>query len=318
MKFLYIFIGVFAVFSVLAEEVSVEALEQEKPLVFSVKERLINGEEASSEESEDVQLNPPSLQHFENLVRDRELDILIVLDNSKSMNPIINHQLAYRMKSFIDPFIHLSDLRLAVLAADVKRGPVKLINLEKEGQMLAHKNFMHSRLSGSFEKGEPLDRKVFIDTMVRQKEDGCSLPPFCGGMNERPLLALYNYLLLPSEESFIREDARTLAVVVFTDNKDGSDKNAQDIIDAFNSMYGDHKKLKIYTVTITSSLCQKEVVEAQGLYSEGQSAPRVTECAKKTGGESFDICLPSYEAVSQKIISDHIQHSLEVSSSSSF
>lgn len=297
--------------SIEEQDIAAKPPSTESLLKSSVEEELAHLEPV--EEIEDVRVEEPvNLEEFSEGVFEEavvlqepeilkpQLEVLIVIDNSGSMRFILRG-IGRKMQDFKE-ILNPLDYRIAFLSARVNPNQEKhLMNLEYRGQIVTEQNFL----------SPDMDNQILIDTLVRGKKDKCDRPPYCGGRSERSLRALETYFFSVNKENFIREESEGVAVVIITDNnenrisKQEPATSAEDVVSIFHQRYP-NKNFKAYTLTILDEACQREIRRKQILYREGHFAPDVVELARWTGGESFSLCLPSYQEVAEQIVNDFI------------
>ena len=228
----------------------------------------------------------------QNVHEQKEVDILLTVDNSYSMYE--NHlSLGYRFGDLFSNDLQSVDWQMAFISScfGVKgriSRPSIFYNLRNaEGDMDGH----HILSSESTNPGE-----IFLNTISSQQGGSCSQSEFGG---------IFNMINSPEThpEGFFREDA-LLAVVIVTDDKDSTDITTSNIITSVKTAFGEFKLFTVYGLTVTPDL--GECID-QG---EPNVNYKVEDLIQKTGGIPGNICAEDYSPIMEKIGS-HIEKTLE-------
>ena len=259
----------------------------------------------TAEETQSIEQTPQEEQVSKISKATNKLDILMVIDNSASMNSLLKSN-NIRFDGFIDNFKKLN-WRIAFLDSDPeKNGNKKLMELELDGSMVLSRRYItkHTRKN----------QQIFIDTITRNNKPPCLFSPGCGSPVERTMTSLSQYLAFSEEPEtgshFLRDDA-SLAVVIMTDNKENE---SQDQLTTANLFLHDldesfkDKGFTVYSITALSSECQQQLRRRGEPSSlEANFAPEITSLASQTDGANISLCSPSYSIVGNSITQDHLK-----------
>ena len=211
----------------------------------------------------------------------KEVDILMVIDNSGSMND--NHtNLGQRFGDLFNNNLQRVDWQMAFISTCFKEND-SFYNLKGISGN-------HQIISSQLEDPE----SVFRSTISSKQGGGCSLTEFKG---------VLNVINSPGShpEGFFRKDA-LLAIVIVTDDTDTTDVTALDIITAARDTFGQSKQFTTYGL----------IVEPGGVMCDNREPAvnyKVADLAHRTGGITGSICAEDYSPIMADI-GTHIERTL--------
>ncbi len=218
----------------------------------------------------------------------KEVDILMVIDNSGSMND--NHtNLGQRFGNLFNSNLQRVDWQMAFISSAFGVGvgwPKIFYNLLNNNMGLVGNKILSPQL------GNPGD--VFLNTISSRQGGGHSITEFEG---------ILNMINSPEThpEGFFRENA-LLAIVVVTDDTDTTNVRASDIITAVKNNFGEFKQFAAYGLIV-----EPGDVECNG--REPNVNYKVADLAEKTGGITGSICATDYSSIMADI-GTHIEEIL--------
>ena len=238
------------------------------------------------------------------------VDILFIMDSSKAMSSFLRREnIENKFMSFL-PEIQALDWRIIVTNTRYSK-PKGLVGIfRKDGlnggalslqnrEVIMDRKYLDSTVADYEE--------VFLDTISKEKGDGCQLPPGCSGRNEQPLKALRSSFLL--NQDWTRRDADFVAVIVSsTDESKMEGTTAAELVDSvvmeFEEVYGEEKRLFVFSIIVEpeDTSCQDLQRSQQGFFKEAKFGTIITEMAKKIGGGNFSICSKDFSVVSKAIV----------------
>ncbi len=233
------------------------------------------------------------------------VDILFIVDNTKTMRPIwknITTRLNDSGGKFFLDYLNELDWKIAFLSsAPSPQSEFSFMSLEHNDVILTNKKFIS--------KGNDDVEKIFLDTLTYT--DTCVFPPFCGHRVERPLRVLHDFFDGGNSGGFLREQA-DLEVIIITDTKEnkyklGSNKIAiipDNVLNKFNTMKEakqnfDEKKLTVHAATVLNHDC-KDIMES-GIFRDADFAPSIVSLVTKTNGLSISVCSSNYNSIARAI-----------------
>ena len=281
------------------------------PVQFSF-ESLSEAELASLEENfdggEGVNLNGVIYESFEITEVKTKIDILFVLDVSRSMRENLS-KLGESMDSLLSR-IRNFDWQMAFTTAD--HGDHMRVEgrvgeerwRDYKGSLPHFGRFMKLENHGNVLEQQILDKKtpsynrIFRDTLTLNSTRNCNdgLPPYCQGGHEQPLRSLKAALERDENRGFFRKDADFIAIVITNEDERIEDPKrattAQEVRDVFYSIHENRNK-DFYGFGI--------IVESEDCYSrnnngstKGEYSKRVSELAEMTRGRNVSICQSDY------------------------
>ena len=265
---------------------------------YSTEQSLITEEDGVRCDKEDC----TAVETFNMEASEIEVNIIFVLDVSTSMKKNLE-KLGSSMRSFLS---HIKDFKwsMSFTTADhgdhVRRsGRVseqdaddysgdhphfgRLMQLEYRGKLIPdtilHKN------------NEFLDA-LFYDTLTLNRENTCSLPPFCQGDHEQPLRSLKAAIEIRENQDFFTSD-NVVAMIITNEDERDEDKSkattAKEVLQSFNSNFPD-KNLYGFGISIQDESCYK----SQKSKSKVAYGDYVQELAQITQGYNVSICESDY------------------------
>ncbi len=254
-----------------------------------------------------------TMTEYFNISERDQLEILLVLDASKSMDKNLK-KLGANISSLLQ---HISDKdwRMAFITADhgdhrnvrfsadswenyigseARFG--RFMNLEKDGVILDQ--MILTRNDSDYQN-------IFEDTLTRKKSSHCSLPPYCQGKTEQPLRALKSALhrYQANEEevvNFFQDNVDTVAIIITDeDERTGDAENAttaEQVIQEYNNIFSNRKKrLFGFSISIQTKDCyKKERSQVFGFGSTAAYGRIVGRLAELTDGENVSLCENDY------------------------
>ena len=208
----------------------------------------------------------------------KEVDILMAIDNSGSMGD--NHtNLGQRFGNLFNDNLQRIDWQMAFISTCFGWGnSYPKIFYDLRG--LADTN--HQILSPQL--ANPGD--IFLNTISSGQGGGCSTTDFAGILN-----------MINSPEThpqgLFRSDA-LLAIVIVTDDTDGTDVRASDIITAVENNFGQFKQFATYGLIVEPGDIACNSREPNVNY-------KVADLAEKTGGITGSICAEDYSSIMDDI-----------------
>ena len=242
-----------------------------------------------------------------------DLEFFLVVDASSSMSPNLK-KLGVNISSLL---YHISAVnwRMAFINADHGdhnglsrltadkwqdyKGELprfgQLMELEKEGRLL--NQFV-------LQSGEKDYKKIFKDTLTRNKNGSCHLPPGCQGSTEQPLRSLKAALERyeageKHHKDFFRAHTDTVVIIITDeDERRGNEKQAttaEEVLQTYESVFkGQKKRLFGFSISIQGEKCYKKEAR-RGLFgSAAQYGQIIGRLADLTGGKNVSICEKDY------------------------
>ena len=217
----------------------------------------------------------------------KEVDILMVIDNSGSMSA--NHKnLGKRFGNLFNNNLQRVDWQMAFISSCFGVYGNSEIFYDLKGI-----SDIHHVLSPQLDNPE----NIFRNTISSKQGGGCSTTEFKGILN----------MINSSEthpEGFFRSDA-LLAVVIVTDEKDNTGIRALDIITAVQNNFGQFKPFITYGLIVEPGdvVCDRQ---------EPDVHYKVDDLVQKTGGITGSICATDYSPIMADI-GTHIERTLAYS-----
>ena len=213
----------------------------------------------------------------------KEVDILMVIDNSGSMND--NHRnLGQRFGNLFNDNLQRVDWQMAFISSCF--GGRSEIFYDLQGVS----DGTHHVLSPQLENPE----NIFRNTISSKQGGGCSTTEFEGILN-----------MINSPEThpqgFFRPDA-LLAVVIVTDDKDTTNTTSSDIITAVQDTFGQFKLFTAYGLIVLPGDVMCNTREPNVNY-------KTEDLVQKTGGITGSICAEDYSPIMADI-GAHIEKTL--------
>ncbi|MBT4761567.1 MAG: hypothetical protein HOO06_07725 [Bdellovibrionaceae bacterium] len=240
---------------------------------------------------------PPVLEklsdHFVQEDYEAKLDVLVVVDNSTSMEAE-QTKLGSRMEKFTAQLKDI-DWNLGITTTDVSKSSPHGIR----GSLVKFKGTKNR----SINKKTKDFKKLFLNTVQREETSDCD-PADCPSSRERPLGASIMAMDKSNGDNkgFFRDEA-DLAIVILSDEDEtesswgGSKTKPSDVINKFKSKWPE-KDLTAYAVVIQpgDSACLKSQETGEGVY-----ANIITDFTEVTGGTTSSICDTDYGSGLKKI-----------------
>ena len=216
----------------------------------------------------------------------KEVDILMVIDNSGSMNN--NHKnLGQRFGNLFNDNLQRVDWQMAFISScfGTTNNPEVFYNLRGVSDNT------QQIISPELENPE----NAFQNTISSKQGGACSVTEFEG---------ILNMINSPEThpEGFFRQDA-LLAIVIVTDERDNTDVTSSDIITAVEDNFGQLKQFTTYGL----------IVEPGDVMCDNQEPDvhyKVDQLVQKTGGITGSICAEDYSPIMTNI-GNHIERTLE-------
>ena len=211
-----------------------------------------------------------------------QLDVLIVVDNSRSMSEE-QEKMGKNMKNFLSHLEGL-DWRVGIVTTDehsLSYGGGVLLPIEKNLSNGSKIRFIHPKTENYEEK--------FLNTIQREE---------WGSSQEKPFKAIKLAFEKSANENqgFFRENAN-LAIVILSDEDDHSYKvSAHDILSAFKEFISKHKTLSVHGVIVEPEDIYCQLEQAGGSYRTWFSADKIHDFILETGGLSISICNKDYSS----------------------
>ena len=254
-----------------------------------------------------------TITEYFNISERAQLEILLVLDVSKSMDQNLK-KLGANISSLLQ---HISDKnwRMAFITADhgdhknvrfstdrwenyigSKPRFGQFMNLEKDGKILDQRILT---------KNNPNYQSIFEDTLTRKKSTQCSLPPYCQGNTEQPLRALkstFHRYQANEEEvvNFFQDNVDTIAIIITDeDERIGDTDNAttaEQVRQEYNNTFaGKKKRLFGFSISIQDQECYKKERSGFFVFSSAATYGRIVgRFAELTNGKNFSLCERNY------------------------
>ena len=218
----------------------------------------------------------------------REVDILMVIDNSGSMSD--NHKnLGKRFGHLFNDDLQRVDWQMAFISSCFGIGGYSKDFYNLKGLS----DNTHQILSSQFENSED----IFLNTISSKQHGGCSTSELQG---------VLNMINSPRKhpEGFFRTGA-LLAIVIVTDDTDITGVVSSDIVTAVKDTFGQFKLFTAYGLIVEPGDVRCDNKEPQVNY-------KVDELARKTGGITGSICANDYSPIMTDI-GNHIEKTLSYS-----
>ena len=211
----------------------------------------------------------------QSLHEQREVDILMVIDNSGSMSE--NHQnLGQRFGNLFNSNLQRVDWQMAFISScfGVNNNKVFYNLREVDGTQ----QILSSQLASP--------GNIFLNTVSSKQGGGCSVTEFEG---------ILNMINSPEThpEGFFRSDA-LLAIVIITDERDATDVKALDIITAVQDNFGQSKQFAAYGLIVEPGDVACDLQEPDVHY-------KVDDLVQRTGGVTGSICATDYSNIMAEI-----------------
>ena len=272
-----------------------------------------------------------SITEYFNISERNELEILLVLDASKSMDKDLK-KLGANISSLLQ-YISDKNWRMAFITAD--HGDHRSVRFSSDrwedyiGSEAKFGQFMNLEQDGTvldrviLTGDEPGYKNIFEDTLTRKKSNHCSLPPYCHGKTEQPLRALKTTIqrYQASEEpyvSFFQDNVDTIAIIITDeDERTGDTDNAttaEEVIQEYQDVFADKKKrLFGFSISIQDEDCYKK--ERSRFFGFGSTAAYgriIGRLAELTDGKNVSLCEGDYGNSLEEIshITRKLVHSL--------
>lgn len=253
-------------------------------------------------------------QSFDQLTQAREIDLLVVVDNSRSMRAD-QEKLGREFANFVSGVSH-ADYRIGVITTDVnspgfENAPGYWGNLDRVNE--TGRNYIS--------KADSNPEELFSNLINRQETIDCtpSTPQeLCPSFDERPLHAIR--LALDKRDGqnagFFRTGA-DLAVVIITDEDEtagpgGVFYNAGDLIRYVEDQFSGRKRVLGFSIAIQDqdiACFNEQALDTVSGASAVSYGVRVGEFATLTGGFNVNICNQNFGR-DLSSISDYVQQEL--------
>ena len=239
------------------------------------------------------------------------VDILFIIDSSPAMALFLREENMHnKFKSFL---LNIQALDWRMIFTNTQyskpRGLAGIFRVDglnggalnlQHGEEIMDRKYLDSTVANY--------ENVFLDTISKDKGDGCQLPPGCSGRNEQPLKALRSSFLLNQE--WTRRGAKNFVAVIIssTDESKMEGTTAEELVDSvvmeFESAYGKDKRLFVFSIIILpeDESCKDLQRSQQGKLKEARFGVTIAEMAKKIGGGNFSICSKDFSVVSKAIV----------------
>ena len=248
-------------------------------------------------------------QSFSQNDRANKVDILIVDDNSESMETK-QRKMGQRFTNFISS-IKSVDYQIGITTTDLS-GPAPFgSGWATDGRLLTYTGSKYNILTSSTPDAE----KLFLNTIQRSETLDCGKRttfPYCPSSNEQPLKAMIMAIdeRYKANAGFFR-DGVDLAIVVLSDEDEMSNGTSSSITkpyqvtDAFRAAFGDRKRLMVHGIIIKpgDTACRDQQLKEVGI---GYYGKQVSALATATGGRTYSICDSDYgkhmSSISQDVL----------------
>ncbi|MBE8222076.1 MAG: hypothetical protein HAW60_05020 [Bdellovibrionales bacterium] len=276
-------------------------------------------------ENDSVDFSRPSNPVVENVLHtqnlqykssNKQVDILLVIDNSKSMAD--EHQ--KMIQKFKDNFIpHLRDLdwRIGILTTDASDTfdggwfsddypstsgfGGKLLKLNSDGDTYFHKDtvdlipLFHNTI-----------KRIGCNTESQKDEETENSKEdeaFCSELNglEQPFNSIIKSINKKDAENnnFFRSKAHLITIVISDEDEDDvSNLEAQNVVDAVKEQWPE-KILRSYSISVLPG--DQKCKDASSEDYDAKFGARLFNLSKLTGGESLSICNKNYAPIFNKI-----------------
>ncbi len=247
---------------------------------------------------------PKAVERFEQDQNANKVDILIVNDNSSSMDEE-QTKMAQRFGSFVSAISSI-DYRIAMTTTDLQSA-----KWNQRGRIMEWTGTKSKVLTPSTANAEG----AFRTTIVRKETIGCRQRAGgkdCPSGNEEPLRAT---LLAIDQRATANKDlfrnGVDFVVVVLSDEDEMSNgpvtaTKPVEVIEGFEAAFGKSKRLAVHGIIIqpgdTACKAEQEKQVKEGAYY----GTHATDLAAETGGTTSSICAPDY-AKNLSAISDQVR-----------
>jgi hypothetical protein len=240
-------------------------------------------------------------EHFVQDEAANKVDILIINDNSASMDPE-QRKMSERFASFVSELRGI-DYRIAMTTTDIESP-----KWNQGGRILPW-------IDSSTRVLTPLTADAdtkFRKTVARSETIGCQSRNDCPSGNEQPLRALELAMdqYTTANKDFFRPGVDLVAVVL-SDEDEMSDAPAKatratDVVSHFAQVFGKTKRFAVHGLIIEPGDAACKRVQAAQVASNGSASygRRVAELASLTGGTVNSICDGDYAKDLQSISSE--------------
>ena len=283
--------------------------------------------------------------------KQKQLDILFVLDTSESMDHHLQ-KLGTRVLSLLDS-ISDYDWQIGFITADhgdhaiterknreyissfeeekwedhIKSSKVafgKLMPLELEPVQLKDQSWKFNVLNQKILKAKtPNYRNIFLHTVSHYPNKECGMPPFCQKPMEQPLRSLKSAIERVNlyNKKLFRPEADFVSLIISNERERLEDKNratsAQEVVDVFNQYLKPmEKRFFAFNILVLDKECQKNEQKRGGAKALTVSLGLdIAKLADLTGGENISICIEDYGPALQKIsqtIEVFVEQSLDI------
>jgi len=246
------------------------------------------------------------------------VDVVFVLDVSSSMKDNLK-KLGSSMLNLLD-HIHEFDWQMAFTTADHGDHYESGGKITSEKRWESHKGdqphfgqFMNLEYRNSLLEDKILNKHkynnyetVFYDTLTINKQNPCSLPPFCQKDHEQPLRALKAAIERPENRDFFRPNSDLIAIIITNEDERGADPDnattAEEVVRTFQSQFSGEKSLYGFGILIEDQdkRCRKIQRSLFGT-KRAEYGKRIAELARITHGSNIDICSDNYGNALEKI-----------------
>lgn len=242
-------------------------------------------------------VNAPSSQRaqetFEQNANANKVDILIVNDNSASMDPE-QRKMGQRFNSFISELDGV-DYQIAMTTTDLDSK-----NWNQDGRILP---WIGAKVGRVLTPSTPNAAQIFAQTVSRPETIDCTERKDCPSGNEQPLKALERSMdQAETSNSVFYRSGVDLVVVILSDEDEMSTApagatTAEHVVRHFRDVFGSAKRLAVHGLVILpgDTKCLKE--QASQPAAQGYAASygtRVASLASLTGGTVNSICDADY------------------------
>ena len=271
-------------------------------------------EKSEKSESEDLPRREFKFRRsFSQSTQERKIDLLVVVDNSRSMSPD-QIKLGKEFPNLISG-VSDSDYRIGVITTDTDSE-----DFEDTPGYWGNLDVVSQTGKKYISKSDRNPTRLFSDLINRKETTSCTLEtptpdlPPCASFSEKPLSAIKMAIEKRNDQNsgFFRQGA-DLAVIIITDEDESVDENdlaysASELLAFVDQEFSGNKKILGFSIAIQDQTCfdeqAKETASGQAVFGV-----RVGEFARLTGGFNINICNPNFgqDLIS---ISDYLQEEL--------
>ena len=254
-------------------------------------------------------------QSFDQETQERMVDLLVVVDNSRSMRAD-QQKLAREFSNFVSG-ISESDYRIGVTTTDTDS-----VGFENTPGYWGNLDVISQTGKNYISKDDQNPEALFSNIINRQETTDCTLtqdPEVCASFNERPLYAIFMAIQKREAQNagFFRDGA-DLAVLIITDEDETEEEatgdlyTSDDLLSFIETEFAGEKKVLGFSIAIQNGDEEcfneqaKDTVSGALAVSYGV---RVGELGDLTGGFQVSICNQNF-GQDLASISDYVQREL--------